>query len=71
MTNMTDQLLLTTDQASKALAISPRTLWSLTHRAGLPFVRIGRLIRYEPADLAAWIEMKKKQEVLPIAVTPS
>jgi excisionase family DNA binding protein len=52
-------LLLTALQAAKALAISPRTLWSLTDSGEIPCVRIGRAVRYDPVDLRAWIERRK------------
>jgi excisionase family DNA binding protein len=52
-------LLLTAQQAAKALAISPRTLWSLTDSGEIPSVRIGRAVRYDPVDLRTWIEARK------------
>ncbi|NQU26015.1 MAG: helix-turn-helix domain-containing protein [Candidatus Nealsonbacteria bacterium] len=52
--------LLTAKQAAEILAVSPRTLWSITQPRGeLPCVRIGRAVRYDPADLRDWIEKKK------------
>jgi excisionase family DNA binding protein len=47
-------LLLTPREAVQALAVSPRTLWQLTHDRRIPVVRIGRLTRYRPQDLAAF-----------------
>lgn len=43
-------------EAAAALAISERALWSLTAGKQMPCVRIGRSVRYVPADLAAYIE---------------
>jgi hypothetical protein len=43
------------------LAISERTLWELTNRADLPCVRLGRAVRYDPADLADWVERRKSR----------
>jgi excisionase family DNA binding protein len=54
-------LLLTSRQAAEALAISERKLWDLTKRGDIPVVRIGRSVRYAPADLQAWIESKTKR----------
>jgi excisionase family DNA binding protein len=51
--------LLTSPEAARCLAISERLLWSLTKRGELPCVRIGRAVRYDPADLRAWIEACK------------
>jgi excisionase family DNA binding protein len=55
------RVLLTVREAATALAISERTLWELTHRGGLPCVRIGRSVRYVQADLDAWIAAQRVQ----------
>lgn len=44
--------LLTARQAAAAFAISERKLCSLTNIGDVPSVRIGRAVRYDPADLA-------------------
>jgi len=54
-----EQWLLTSRQAAEALAISERTLWELTNRGDMPCVRLGRSVRYDPADLKAWVQEKK------------
>jgi excisionase family DNA binding protein len=45
--------------AAKALGISPRLLWQLTHDGEIPCVRIGngkrRTVLYPLADLKAWL----------------
>lgn len=44
------------------LGISERSLWSFTTPRGcLPAVRIGRSIRYSPADIAAFIAAAKNE----------
>lgn len=52
-------LLLRAREAAKALAISQRTLWTLTHHGDIPCVRVGRSIRYDVRDLQAWIDGQK------------
>ena len=52
--------LLTARQAAQFLAIGLRTLWSLTNAREIPHLRIKRAVRYDPADLARWIEKKKE-----------
>jgi len=61
LTNLanTEQLLMTAKEAARALAISPRKLWSLTAGGKIRAVRIGRSVRYDPADLSEWIEKQK------------
>jgi len=46
-------------EAAKALGISPRLLWQLTHDGHIPCVRIGtgkrRTVLYPTAELLAWL----------------
>ena len=50
------------NEAADILAASPITLnhWRCTGE-GPAFVKIGRLVRYDVADLAAWIQSRKVQ----------
>lgn len=58
-----EPILLTARQAAKLLNISERTLYARTADGSIPVVRIGnRGIRYDPADLVAWIERAKNSE---------
>jgi excisionase family DNA binding protein len=45
--------------AAKALGISPRLLWQLTHDGQIPCVRVGsgkrRTVLYPTADLQTWL----------------
>jgi len=54
------RLLLTAAETCRALAIGRNKLWSMTAGGELPCVRIGRAVRYDPRDLAGWIERMKK-----------
>jgi predicted DNA-binding transcriptional regulator AlpA len=55
--------LLDTDQAAEFLGLSPTTLvtWRSTQRYDLPFVKIGASVRYDEADLVAFIESRKQR----------
>jgi len=53
-------ILLKSPEAAKALAISQRKLWSLTKSGEIPCIRIDRAVRYDLADLRAWITRKKE-----------
>jgi excisionase family DNA binding protein len=58
---LTDEQLLTTEQAADELRMSPLTLtcWrSLGSQPGLRFVRVGRSVRYRRADIRAWLESR-------------
>jgi hypothetical protein len=51
-----EPLLLTPREAARALAISERSLWSLTASGEVRCVRLGRAKRYAPADLRNYID---------------
>jgi hypothetical protein len=51
----TDPILVGVRIACRTLNISPRTLWALTSADVIPVRRIGRAVRYSPAELAAWV----------------
>lgn len=53
-------LLLRPADAARALSISPRKLWGLTAEGALPCVRVGRSVRYSPADLAAYVDAQRE-----------
>jgi excisionase family DNA binding protein len=54
-----EPLLLTARQAAAALTVSERTLWALTKCGAISCIRIGRAVRYDPADLQAFIASRK------------
>ena len=45
--------------AAQWLGVSPRTLWGLRASGKIPFVRIGRSIRYDLDDLRDFVESHK------------
>ena len=53
-------LLLTAQQAAKALAISPRKLWGMTASREIAHLRVGRCVRYPLEDLQRWIDAQKE-----------
>jgi len=57
------KLLLTKREAAMLLSISERKLQGLTANGEIPCVRIGRLVRYDPRDLALWIDARKTSSV--------
>lgn len=55
------RIALNAEDAAKALGISKRTLLVLVAAGELPYVEAGRhTFLFAPADLAAWVENKKK-----------
>ena len=49
--------------AAAMLTVSPGTLsvWRSTGRYNLPFVKVGRKVRYRRADLEAWLASRVRE----------
>jgi hypothetical protein len=48
------------DEAARHIGVRPQTLanWRCHRRYDLPFIRVGRLIRYRLSDLDRWLESR-------------
>ncbi len=53
--------LLTVREVSELLGVCERTAFELTKTGKLPAVRIGRAVRYDPGDVAEFIEACKDE----------
>lgn len=49
--------LLNTEQAAVYLGVTPRTLevWRCVKRHAIPYIKVGRLVKYRKSDLDAWL----------------
>lgn len=54
--------LLDENQAADYLTLAPGTLsvWRSTGRYKIPFLKVGRRVRYRRADLDAWLESRTR-----------
>ena len=52
--------LLTPDETAERLGVLTKTLdvWRCTQRYNLPYVKVGRLVRYRESDIEAFIESR-------------
>lgn len=59
--------LLTTEQAAAYLGVKPRSLevWRCVGRYGLPYLKVGRLVRYRQSDLDAFLERNVRVDHAP------
>jgi hypothetical protein len=53
--------LLTEAEAAALLGVEPKTLavWRSTKRYPLPYIKIGRLVRYQRCDLIAFVDSRR------------
>ena len=58
---MNDTLTMSVEQAAEQLGVCVKTVYTLTHRADFPVIRIGRRTRISREGLAAWV--RKQTEV--------
>jgi len=58
-TERNESHLLTREQAAQRINCSTRNLHELRIRGELPFVKIGKLIRFIPKDLDAYIQLHR------------
>jgi excisionase family DNA binding protein len=63
--------LLTPKQTAELLgvAVDTLTLWRCTRRVVLPFVKVGRLVRYDPEAVARFIEERTATGTAEVAAT--
>ncbi len=54
-----DQLL-TLQQVASYLNVSPKTVRRLVARRAIPCVRLGRALRFQPADVSRWVSARKE-----------
>ena len=54
--------ILDTNGAAEYLGFQPQTLaiWRTTGRYGLPFLKLGRLVRYRKSDLDKWLASRRR-----------
>jgi excisionase family DNA binding protein len=57
--------LLTVPEAAKFLGVAKQTLdiWRSSKRYNLPFLKVGRIVRYKRADLDRWLANRRLSEV--------
>ncbi len=58
---LSSPLLLTVQEACRLLAVSERTLWRLTSDGRVRAVKVGRAVRYAPADLEEYVDRLRAQ----------
>ena len=56
---MVEKSLLTVKEASKYLGITENALYCMVYRRQIPFVKIGKRLRFDKIDLDKWIENQK------------
>ena len=66
-TTIVDDRLMTPLEAAAFLNVRPQTLatWRSSNRYGIPYVKVGHVVRYRRSDLERWL---KGQTVTPMTL---
>jgi len=51
--------LLTIDELAERLGVTPRHIRRLVAERRVPFLRVGRFIRFDPAKIATWLDSSR------------
>lgn len=60
-----DDVLLDVDALAHRLAVSPRFVRRLVDERRIRFLKIGRHVRFDPADVQRWIEAQRVEQANP------
>jgi excisionase family DNA binding protein len=58
MTDLSTQLL-TIDQLAERLGITARHVRRLIAERRLPYYKVGRLVRFDPAEISQWLKTRR------------
>jgi len=59
--------LLTMDQLAERLGVTHRHVRRMVAERRVPFVRVGRFIRFDPAEISAWLDQARKAALRPLS----
>lgn len=51
--------LLTVDEVAAWLQVKPRTVYQWVHEGYMPVIKLGALVRFDPASVAAWLKKRE------------
>lgn len=61
MTNLIDKNFLTTDELAQILRVRKSYIYELTYRHQIPFIKLGRFLRFDPEQIQSWLESKSQK----------
>lgn len=51
--------LLTVDEVAAWLQVKPRTIYQWVHEGYMPVIKLGALVRFDPASVSAWLKKRE------------
>lgn len=56
---MTEKRLFNIEELTQYLSIPKATLYTWTHQKKIPFIKIGRSIRFDKAEIDEWVNLRR------------
>jgi len=53
--------LLSTEELASRLGVTPRHIRRLVAERRIPFLKVGRFMRFDPSDVARWLDQTRRQ----------
>lgn len=57
---MSNERLLTVEEVAEQLNVCTSYIYRLTHLKRIPYIRLGKYVRFKPADIDRWIESRTR-----------
>ena len=51
--------LMNVSELSQRLGVKVKTVYCWVHARQIPYVKVGRLIKFDPLDISQWVESRK------------
>jgi excisionase family DNA binding protein len=48
---------------SLLLSVKPKTIYDWVHRKYIPYIKLGKLVRFEETTILKWVEEKKTEKI--------
>lgn len=61
---MTDRRLMDVNELSAYMGVSVNTLYGWVSMRKIPYIKAGRLLRFDPQDIESWIADNKRQPMV-------
>jgi excisionase family DNA binding protein len=56
------ETLLTVDDLSKSLKVTPVWIYKLVREKRIPFIHVERCVRFSPLEIESWLEERRNRE---------
>jgi len=54
--------LLDINQLSEMLSVKKKTIYDWVHKGFIPYIKLGKLLRFDPKDIDKWFESKRRRK---------